>query len=43
MGNCRDALVWLYHAEIAGPAPDRKGSLDSLIDTCQNEVKKNLP
>ena len=39
LGDCGNALVWFYQAEVAGPDPSRLATLESQIDTCLKEVK----
>jgi hypothetical protein len=43
LGNCGSALVWFYKAEVAGPAPTDKTTLDFQIATCLAEVKSGQP
>ncbi|MEE9258107.1 MAG: tetratricopeptide repeat protein [Nitrospinaceae bacterium] len=38
LGNCREALSWLFQAEAAGPDPSRKEILNSHIDICLQRV-----
>lgn len=39
-GNCRKALGWLYHAEIAA-GPERKNNLNTYIETCLKRIESN--
>ncbi|MBI4384204.1 MAG: tetratricopeptide repeat protein [Nitrospinae bacterium] len=41
MGDCRDALVWLYKAELSDAELSRKNEFNVKIDACQHQV--NLP
>jgi len=43
LGDCGSALVWFYQAEVAGPAPTDKTTLESHISTCLKEVKSGRP
>lgn len=43
LGDCGSALVWFYQAEVAGPAPADKTTLDFQIATCLEEVKSGRP
>ncbi len=43
LGDCGEALVWFYQAEVAGPDPADKDVLDSHIATCLQEVKPGRP
>ncbi len=42
-GDCGSALVWFYQAEVAGPAPADKTTLDFQIAACLKEVKSGQP
>jgi|TARA_B110000438_G_C15293101_1_gene427755 hypothetical protein len=37
LGNCREALVWLFRSEAANP--DKANDLQALIDTCISKEK----
>ena len=37
LGNCREALVWLFRSEAANP--DKANDLQTLIDTCISKEK----
>ena len=41
LSNCREALVWFFEAEIAGPAHPQSGELKQDIDTCTTQL--NFP
>ena len=43
LGNCPDALTWLYQAELAGPSPSKKAEVESLIKACLNHVNSRIP
>jgi len=43
LGDCSEALVWLYQAEVAGPDPANKKTLESQIAACLKEVKSGQP
>jgi hypothetical protein len=43
LGDCGEALVWFYQAEVAGPEPADKETLESQIATCLKEVKSGRP
>ncbi len=40
LNNCGEALVWLYHAEAAGPGAEKKPALESAISQCRNIIRK---
>ena len=39
LGNCQEALVWLFRAEVS----DSEKILTPLIDTCLAKVRRNIP
>ncbi len=41
LGNCRDALVWLYKAELSDPELSKKNEFNAKIDSCLHQA--NLP
>ncbi len=43
LGDYSSALVWLYQAQVAGPGPADKESLESQIDVCLKELKSGRP
>ena len=43
LGDCRSALTWLYQAQVAGPDPADKDTLESQIATCLKEIKPEQP
>lgn len=38
-GNCREALSWLFQAEVAGPDSSIAESLTHHIDTCLHQIQ----
>ena len=40
LGNCQEAMVWLYRAEVADVG--KKLALQPLIDSCMAKVRSNL-
>ena len=43
LSNCREALVWLFHAETAGTTYHRAGELKKHIDTCLVQINSSEP
>jgi hypothetical protein len=43
LSNCREALVWFFEAEMAGPAYPQPGELKQDIDTCTTQVNFQKP
>ena len=43
LNNCREALVWLFRAEIAGPTYKRAEELKKHIDTCLIQISSPEP
>jgi len=43
LGDCRQALVWLYRAQVAGPESGQIKALESQIAACLKEVKSGRP
>lgn len=43
LGDCSSALVWLYQAQVAGPGPADKETLESQIAACLKKVKSGRP
>ena len=39
MNDCGEALVWFYHAEVAGPPAEKKPALESAISQCKEKLK----
>ena len=39
LGNCREALVWLYRSEATQPAKTREAGLNKEIDFCLHQVQ----
>lgn len=39
MSNFREALVWLYKAELANPELSKSEEFNVKVDTCQNQIK----
>lgn len=39
LGDCHEALVWLYRAQAAGPSQEQMQSLESQINTCLKAIK----
>jgi hypothetical protein len=43
LGDCRQGLVWLYRAQVAGPGAGRAEALETRIDACLKVVKTERP
>ena len=43
LSNCREALVWLFHAEAAGTTYHRTDELKKHIDTCLAQINSSEP
>jgi len=43
LGNCPEALVWLFQARIAEPDPVIKEALQGKIDICLKEIESAHP
>ena len=43
LSNCREALVWLFQAETAGPTYSRTDELKQQTDNCLNQIKTDNP
>ena len=43
LSNCREALVWLFHAEAAGTTYHRADELKKHIDTCLAQINSSEP
>jgi len=43
LGDCRQALVWLYRAQVAGPESGQIKALEAQIAACLKEVKSERP
>ena len=43
LNNCREALVWLFHAETTGPTYQRTDKLKKHIDTCLIQISSPEP
>jgi len=43
LNNCREALVWLFHAETVGPSYQRIEELKKHIDTCLIQTSSPEP
>ncbi|MFQ5672350.1 MAG: tetratricopeptide repeat protein [Nitrospinales bacterium] len=42
-GNCRQALVWFFQAELADAETSRKNDIDSKIAACRRQLKSLSP
>jgi len=42
-GNCRQALVWFFQAELADAATSRKNNINSEIADCRRQLKITAP
>ena len=43
LNNCREALVWLFHAENLGSSYQRAEELKSHIDVCLTQINSSKP
>ena len=43
LSNCREALVWLFHAEAASTTYHRAEDLKKHIDTCLAQINSSAP
>jgi hypothetical protein len=43
LGDCREALVWLYRAQVAGPSTEQKPVLEMQIDSCLKDISSERP
>lgn len=43
LGDCREGLVWLYRAQVAGPSQEQMQSLESQTNTCLKAIKSEQP
>jgi hypothetical protein len=43
LGDCREALVWLYRAQVAGPSVERRTALETQINTCLKDISSERP
>lgn len=43
LGNCRQALVWLYRAQVAGPEAEQMLALETQIAACLKDIKSEQP
>ena len=43
LNNCREALVWLFHAETTGPTYQHTDKLKKHIDTCLIQISSPEP